>query len=100
MFGAILILFALPWLDRSPIKSFRSRPLFAIFTCFFMVVFVTLGYIGGQPPEEPYITIGQICTFLYFAHFLLILPILPKFEKTKPLAESIDADYTSGGHIL
>jgi ubiquinol-cytochrome c reductase cytochrome b subunit len=93
MFGAILILFALPWLDNSKVKSARYRPLFKIFTFVFAVSFVILGYIGGQPPEEPYLTVGRICTFWYFFHFLGILPYLSKKEKTLALPESIDADY-------
>ena len=93
MFSAILILFALPWLDRSTIKSAHYRPLFRIATTILVIVFIILGYIGGKPPEDPYLTIGRICTILYFAHFLLILPLIPKFEKTLPLPDSIDEDY-------
>lgn len=91
MFGAILILFALPWLDRSPVKSAAFRPLFRIFTVIFIINFGILMYLGGRPPEEPYVTISQICTAWYFIHFLVILPALSKFEKTKPLPDSIDA---------
>lgn len=89
MFGSILILFVLPWLDRSPVRSWNYRPWFTKFTILFLVVFCILGYIGGQPPEEPYLTVGRICTFWYFAHFLLVLPMLAKREKTLPLPESI-----------
>jgi ubiquinol-cytochrome c reductase cytochrome b subunit len=93
MFFAILILFALPWLDRSPIKSAHYRPLFRIATTILIIVFIILGYIGGKPPEDPYLTIGRICTVLYFAHFFVVLPLIPKFERTLPLPESIDEDY-------
>jgi ubiquinol-cytochrome c reductase cytochrome b subunit len=89
MFGAIMILFALPWLDRSPVRSWNYRPLFTKFTILFVIVFTILGYIGGQPPEEPYLTVGRICTFWYFTHFLLILPLVSKKEKTLPLPNSI-----------
>ena len=58
MFGAIVILFALPWLDGSKVRSANYRPLFRIFTILFFINFVVLGYIGGCPAEEPYITIG------------------------------------------
>ncbi|MFV9956247.1 MAG: cytochrome bc complex cytochrome b subunit, partial [Candidatus Midichloria sp.] len=59
MFGAIVILFLLPWLDGSKIRSANYRPLFRIFTLIFIINFIVLGYIGGMPPEEPYISVGQ-----------------------------------------
>ena len=89
MFGAILILFALPWLDSCKVKSGRYRPLFRIFTYIFFANFVILGYLGGEVAEEPYITFSQISTTWYFCHFLIILPLLSKFEKTKALPDSI-----------
>jgi ubiquinol-cytochrome c reductase cytochrome b subunit len=90
MFGAILILFALPWLDRSPVRSGAYRPLFKVFTCLLFIDFGILMYLGGMPPEEPFVTISQICTAWYFAHFLIVLPLLPRFEKTLALPDSID----------
>ena len=100
MFGAILILFALPWLDRSPAKSFRYRPIFTAFTTLFITVFIALGYIGGQSPEEPFITIGQICTFWYFTHFLVILPLLPKFERIREHPNTIDEAFKVNRHTI
>lgn len=93
MFGAILILLALPWLDRSPVRSGAYRPLFRIFTMIFLINFGALMYLGGRPPEEPFVTISQVCTVWYFVHFLVILPLLSKIEKPKPLPESIDAHF-------
>ena len=93
MFGAIVILFALPWLDRSPVRSGLYRPMFKKFTWLFFANFLVLGYIGGSPAEEPYLTVGAISTAWYFIHFLVILPWLSKNEKPIPLPESIDADY-------
>lgn len=90
MFGSILILFALPWLDRSPVRSGHYRPIFKIFFWLFVVDFIVLGYIGGNVPEEPFITIGRIATFWYFAHFLLILPLINKYEKPRPLPLGIN----------
>ncbi len=89
MFSAILILFVLPWLDSCKVKSAKYRPLFRIFTYLFFVNFIILGYLGGEVAEEPYITFSQISTVWYFAHFLIILPVLSKFEKTKALPNSI-----------
>ena len=98
MFGAIMILFALPWLDRSPTRSGHYRPYFKIFTAIFVIVFAILGYIGGQPPEEPYLSIGRVCTFLYFLHFLVILPLISKYEVPKSQPDSIDM-YFKSKHI-
>lgn len=95
MFGAILILFALPWLDYSKVRSARYRPVFKVFTIIFFANFMLLGYIGGKPVEEPYSTIGGFSTVWYFFHMLIALPIISKFEKTKPLPESINDDYKS-----
>jgi ubiquinol-cytochrome c reductase cytochrome b subunit len=89
MFSAILILFVLPWLDSCKVKSANYRPLFRIFTCIFFINFIVLGYLGGEVAEEPYITFSQISTIWYFTHFLIILPLLSKFEKTKTLPNSI-----------
>ncbi|MDF3047160.1 MAG: cytochrome b [Candidatus Midichloriaceae bacterium] len=93
MFGAIMILFALPWLDRSQARSGHYRPMFKVFFVIFIVTFVILGYIGGKPPEEPYLTIGRICTFWYFTHFLLILPMITKHEKILPHPSSISEHF-------
>lgn len=90
MFGAIIILFFLPWLDKSSTKSGRYRPLFKKFYWLFVLNGILLGYIGGQLPEEPYITLGRIATFYYFSYFLLIIPLISKVEKTLPLPNSID----------
>lgn len=89
MFSAILILFALPWLDHAKTRSAAYRPMFRIFYWIFIVNAVLLGYIGGQLPIEPYVTIGRIATFYYFAHFLFILPFVSKYEKHKKLPESV-----------
>lgn len=93
MFGAIAVLFALPWLDSSKVKSGRYRPLFKIFYWVFIFNALLLGYIGSKPPEGVYIIIGRIATFYYFFHFFVILPLLSKREKTLPLPESISEAY-------
>lgn len=90
MFGAIALLFALPFLDRSPVKSGNYRPLFQKFFALFILNFILLGWLGKAPAEGWYIWASRFSTLYYYAYFLLILPILPKFEKTLPLPESID----------
>jgi ubiquinol-cytochrome c reductase cytochrome b/c1 subunit len=89
MFGSIAVLFFLPWLDRSKIKSARYRPLFKQAYWVFIAVCFGLGYLGAMPAEGLYVTIAQVLTFYYFAHFLLILPLLGIFETPKPLPASI-----------
>ena len=89
MFGSILILFFLPWLDRSPVRSGNYRPLFRQFFWIFVIVCVALGYLGSRPAEGIYTTLTQIFTVLYFVYFLVVLPWLSFKEKTLPLPASI-----------
>jgi ubiquinol-cytochrome c reductase cytochrome b subunit len=91
MFGAIAILFALPWLDRSKVRSGTYRPWFKKFFWLLLIDCVVLGYIGGQPPEGIYVIIGRLATLYYFFHFLILLPWLSKVEKVLPLPDSISA---------
>jgi ubiquinol-cytochrome c reductase cytochrome b subunit len=89
MFAAIGVLFLLPWLDTSPVRSANYRPLYRMFFYIWLVDVLILGYCGGMPAEEPYVMISQIGTIYYFAFFLIIIPILSKIERTKPLPNSI-----------
>jgi ubiquinol-cytochrome c reductase cytochrome b subunit len=89
MFFAIILLFFLPWLDPSPVRSGNYRPRFKQFFWILMLDLLVLGWVGGLPAEEPYVMISQLATIYYFAHFLIILPILSKVEKTRPLPSSI-----------
>lgn len=93
MFGAIAMLFLLPYLDRSKVKSGAYRPLFQKFFWLFMLNFLFLGFLGKSPAEGWYIWASRFATLYYYAYFLVILPYLPKFEKCLPLPESIDKDY-------
>ena len=93
MFSSILIWFFLPLLDQSPVKSGRYRPMFKWFFLLLVLTFVTLGYVGGKPAEGVYIVIAQICTLWYFVHFLVVLPLLPMFEKCDHIPSSIDEDF-------
>ena len=89
MFAAILVLFFLPWLDRSKVRSGKFRPMFRWFFWFLVIDMVVLTIFGGKKPEGIWPVIGLIGTAYYFAHFLVVLPLLAKFEKTLPLPESI-----------
>ncbi len=89
MFASILVWFALPWLDRSKIKSGAYRPTFRWFFGLLIISFIALGYCGSQVPEGPIVLISRLATLYYFAYFLVILPLLPRFERTLPLPNSI-----------
>ena len=90
MFASILLLFFLPWLDTSAVRSGHYRPLFRKFFWFGLVpCVIILAWCGGAPAEEPYVIISQIASAYYFAHFLIILPIIARVETPKPLPNSI-----------
>ncbi len=94
MFGSVALLFVLPWLDTHPVRSARYRPLYKL--CFLLLVlfFLILGYVGSQPADAviggiPLSLVGLASTGYYYLYFLVLLPLLSRFEKTKPLPESI-----------
>ncbi len=89
MFGSIAVLVFLPWLDTSQIKSAAYRPLYRQFFWVFAVVCVVLGWLGAKPPEGGYVIAARICTAYYFAHFLIILPLLGLFETPRRIPGSI-----------
>ena len=89
MFGAIIVLVFLPWLDTAKTRSSKYRPLAKQFFWIFVVVCLGLGWLGAKPAEGGYVIAARILTFYYFAHFIIILPILGWIEKTKPLPNSI-----------
>ncbi|MEH6526264.1 MAG: cytochrome b/b6 [Sneathiella sp.] len=95
MFGAIAVLFALPWLDKSRIKSARFRPIYKQLFWIFVADCVLLTYIGGKPAEGAFIIWGRIATIYYFVHILILLPLVGLFEKPKPLPASISEDVLS-----
>ena len=89
MGGAIAILFVLPWLDRSPVKSWRYKGIISkVSLVVFAVVFVTLTYLGTKSATEGRTLVAQCCTVLYFAFFLL-MPFYSRWEKTKPVPERV-----------
>jgi ubiquinol-cytochrome c reductase cytochrome b/c1 subunit len=92
MFASILILFVLPWLDTSKVRSGTYRPIFKQFFWVFAIVCVALGYLGSKPAEGWYVIFARICTAYYFIHFLVILPLVGLLESPKPLPASISDD--------
>jgi ubiquinol-cytochrome c reductase cytochrome b subunit len=99
MFSAILVLFFLPWLDTSRVRSTAYRPLYRIWFWVLVVDVLILGWVGGAPAAEPYVRISQIAAAYYFAHFLIILPVLSLVERPLPLPASIsEAVLLKHGH--
>ena len=89
MLCSILVLFLLPWLDTSSVRSARFRPIFRVFFWVFVADCVLLTYAGEQAPEGVWLTLSRIGTAYYFAHFLMVLPLVGIFERPSPLPTSI-----------
>ncbi|OUU61746.1 MAG: cytochrome b [Alphaproteobacteria bacterium TMED62] len=89
MFSAIFVLFLLPWLDTSKVRSATFRPIYKKLFWIFVLDALILGWVGSKPAEGIYIIISRLATLYYFVHFLILLPLLGKFEKNRPLPESI-----------
>jgi ubiquinol-cytochrome c reductase cytochrome b/c1 subunit len=92
MFGAILVLAFLPWLDSARTRSSKYRPLAKQFFWIFVLVCLGLGWLGAKPAEGIYVVLARILTFAYFAYFLIVLPILSRIERPRPLPNSIADD--------
>lgn len=89
MGGAIVVMFLLPWLDRSPVKSIRYRgPYFRRALVLFIISFLALGYLGTQPATGLYTIAARIFSVIYFAFFIL-MPIYTKLDKDKPVPQRV-----------
>jgi quinol-cytochrome oxidoreductase complex cytochrome b subunit len=89
MFASILVLLALPWLDTSKVRSATFRPIYKMLFWLLVVDCVILTWVGGNPPEGWFITIGRVATFYYFLHFLVLMPLVGKLERPLPVPDSI-----------
>jgi ubiquinol-cytochrome c reductase cytochrome b subunit len=89
MGAAIVVLFFLPWLDRSPVKSIRYRGTpYKVAIGVFVISFIALGYLGTQPATPVMTNFARLFSFLYFGFFASLL-IIPSFEKTKPVPDRV-----------
>jgi ubiquinol-cytochrome c reductase cytochrome b subunit len=89
MGAAVLILFLVPWLDRSPVKSIRYKgPIYKIMLAIFVLSFIALAICGMKPPSGIYPNLAKVCTVLYFAFFVL-MPVYTKIDKVKPVPERV-----------
>jgi ubiquinol-cytochrome c reductase cytochrome b subunit len=89
MFGAIAVLFVVPWLDTSKVRSAVYRPWFKLFFWIFAADAIFLGWLGSRPAEGSYVVMAQIATLYYFAFFIVIMPILGLIETPRRLPNSI-----------
>ncbi len=89
MFGAIAVLFFVPWLDTSKVRSAVYRPWYKLFFWLFAINAVFLGWLGSRPAEGAYVVMSQIGTLYYFGFFLVIMPILGLIETPRRLPNSI-----------
>jgi ubiquinol-cytochrome c reductase cytochrome b/c1 subunit len=89
LIGSIAILFFVPWLDTSRVRSTSYRPIYKWFFWAFVLTCIALGYLGSQPPEGVYLVLGRILTTYYFLFFLVVMPVVGWIEKPKALPGSI-----------
>ncbi|MCG6114532.1 MAG: cytochrome b N-terminal domain-containing protein [Mesorhizobium sp.] len=89
MFGAIAVLFFVPWLDTSRVRSAVYRPWYKLFFWLFAINAVFLGWLGSKPAEGLYVALAQVGTFYYFAFFLILMPVLGLIETPRRLPNSI-----------
>lgn len=101
MFGSIFVLFLVPWLDTSHVKSARYRPLYKWFFALLVITCLALGYLGSKPPEGGYLTAARVFTAYYFIHFLIVMPLIGIIEtpRRRPasIAETLHGRHEGGG---
>jgi len=89
MGASIVVLFFVPWLDHSPVRSIRYRgPIYKVMLAIFVLSFIALGICGLKPPSGIYPTLAKVATVLYFAFFLL-MPWYTKLDSVKPVPERV-----------
>jgi ubiquinol-cytochrome c reductase cytochrome b/c1 subunit len=94
MFGSLVVLFAVPWLDTSRVRSTTFRPIYRWFFVALVIDVLALGYLGAIPPEGDAIIAAKIATLYYFAHFLLVMPIVGLIETPRPIPSTISETFT------
>ena len=97
MFSAIFILFVLPWLDTSKVRSAVFRPIYRQFFWILVIDVLMLGYVGAMPAEGVYLVLARVGTIYYFLHFIVVMPVVGYLEKTDPIPMSISEPVLTGG---
>ena len=101
LFASVVVLFFVPWLDRSKVRSAKFRPIYKYVFWIFVADMVLLTWAGGEKPEGWPLYLARGGTLYYFLHFLVLMPLIGMKEKTLPLPESISTavlgDQSSSG---
>ncbi|MEQ8654213.1 MAG: cytochrome b N-terminal domain-containing protein [Kiloniellales bacterium] len=100
MFGSLILLALAPWLDRSPVRSARFRPIYKWCFWVFALDCIFLGYCGAMPAEGIWPLLSLFGTIVYFGFFLIVMPLLSVMERPKPLPASISEPVLKGGGSL
>ena len=106
MFGSVLILVLVPWLDTSKVRSARFRPIYKQVYWFFVIDCIVLGWVGFNSPDAmfmgavSFLRIGQVATAYYFLHLLVVLPVLGKVERPRSPPDSISAAVTKESNAV
>ena len=95
MFASIGVLFLLPWLDTSSVRSAKFRPVYKQFFWIFVIDCFVLWYVGANPPEGWFVPLGQIATAYYFGHFLILIPLIGFLETPRAVPDSIASAITA-----
>ncbi len=95
MFGAIIVMALVPWLDTSRVRSGKYRPMFRWWFYLLIIDFIVLMWAGARPAQPPYSTISLIGSTYWFAYFLVILPLLGIIEKPAKMPETIEEDFNN-----
>ena len=80
MGGSLIILFIIPFINTSEVRSTKFRPIFKIFYWLLVADFVVLGWVGQKPVSDIYILIGQVATVYYFLFFMVLIPVVGLVE--------------------
>jgi quinol-cytochrome oxidoreductase complex cytochrome b subunit len=91
-----ILRFIVPWLDTSPVRSARFRPIYKGVFWLLVIDVVALGWVGANPPEGAVVLVGQIATLYYFVHFLILFPLIGKLERPRPMPASIGTAVLQG----
>src|SRR5262249_46406333 len=97
MFGSIFLLFVLPWLDTSRVRSAHFRPVYKWVFWLLLIDVAVLGLGGAHRAEGPWVVAGRLATFYYYVHFLILFPVIGWFERPLPLPTSIAASVLKPG---
>ncbi len=99
-FGSLFMLLIVPWLDTSPVRSARFRPIYKWVFWLLVIDVLALGWVGFNPPAGIVVTVGQIATAYFYIHFLILFPLIGKLERPRPLPAGIGTPVLGGAARL